>query len=222
MKTLYYVLVLSIIFTGYLFSQSEENEIIEMYTLTKANTIVATETDTTIFSEHVNEQEGKEDFIKYNFYNDYLADLKKTSFINTNIADTLAVNDCKKTGIISAKAECTLFFLGGSVTWNMPLRYYSNITFASKCLLVVEGGSGGGISTGFGLGLGYIAKRSDDVILRFNIYPSFMFTHNEKFIFGIIAGTDVIIWNVFSVGIDAFVFSGHFYPFPTVGLNIVY
>ena len=103
MQRFSFILVLSIIFTGYLFSQSEENEIIEMYTLTKANTIVATETDTTIFSELVNEQEGQTDLSKYNFYNDYLADLKKTSFIHSDITDTLAINDCKKTGIISAK-----------------------------------------------------------------------------------------------------------------------
>jgi len=51
MKTLYYFLVLSIISTGYLFSQREENEIIKEDTVMRV--VVATKVDTIIIEEPV-------------------------------------------------------------------------------------------------------------------------------------------------------------------------
>jgi hypothetical protein len=225
MKTLYYVLVLFIISTVYLFSQSEENEIIEMYTLTNANTLVATETDTTIVSEPVNEQEEQTDLSKYNFYNDYLADLQKTSFIHSD--DTLAVNDCKKTGIISAKGGITIadgtVVSAISVAWDIPIS--CKINFATKYFYGEYGNimdAGGEAFSGFGLGVGYVSKRTNNIILRHNIYIALLNLHHKGFYLGINIGTDVILWKVFSVGMDASVFNGHFYLFPTVGLNIVY
>jgi len=56
MERFNFILILSLIFTSYLFSQTEENEIIEMYTLTNANTITMTKIDTVIVTEPVNEQ----------------------------------------------------------------------------------------------------------------------------------------------------------------------
>ena len=210
MKTLYYVLVLFIISTGYLFSQSEENETIKVDTVIKKDTVVV-------------EQQEKKDFKKNDFYNDYLHSLPKTN-------DTFAIDDNKKTGIISAKAECTFFFLGGSVIWNMPLRYYSNITFASKCLLSVEGGSDDGISTCFGLGLGYVNSESANTTLRVNIYPVLWTNYhkytNNTFVYGLNLGGDIIFGNIFSIGLDAIGFKDHtdmaFIMFLNMGLNIVY
>ena len=229
MKRLYYILVLFFIFTGYLFPQVEENEKIEMYTLTKVNTIVAAKADTitiakidtTIFAEIVNEEE-KKDFIKYDFYNDYLAGLKKNSFIHSDITDALSVDDCKKTGIISARVGTIIVVGAVSVTWDVPIS--CKINFATKGFygehVVVE--SGNDVFSGFGIGLGYVAKRTNNVIIRFNIYSSLVYSHDEKVVFGINVGTDVILWKVFSIGIDALFFKGGFIPLPTIGLNIIY
>ena len=174
MKRFSFILVLSIIFTGYLFSQSEENklisqveenEIIEMYTLTKANTIVATETGTTIFSEPANEQDEKKDFKKYDFYNDYLADLKKTSFIHSDIEDTLAINECKETGIILVELFGNPSMVGLSATLDIPIS--CNINIASICSGAIGGVDGGSpVLLFLGAGVGYVFVKTDYFILR--------------------------------------------------------
>ena len=217
MKRFSFILVLSVILTGYLFSQSEENEII--------NTDTVIDIDSVIVAEPVNEQEGKEDFIKYDFYNDYLADLKKTSFINTDIADTLVINDCKSTGVVSAKFGSLIFLNVGFVTCDIPIDCKTNIV-VNGLYGVGMGVDGGqyGVFSGFGLGLGFASKKTSNVIIRGNICPSLLYG-NGKTSFIINIGTDVILWKVFSIGLD-FMFCPlttiNVFPIPTIGLNVVY
>jgi len=222
MKKFSFILILFFISTCYLFSQTEEDEIIEMYTVTNANTITITKTDTVIVAETINKQEEQTDLSKYNFYNDYLVDLKKTIFIHSDIADTLAVNDCKETGIISAKfGSLVLLVNAGSITWDILIN--CKTTIATK---VFYGGIVFGfhdIFSGFGLGLEYVSKKTNNVILRYNLYASLMNHYKQVGPGpGINIGTDVILWKVFSVGLDVFVFKGYFLPFLTAGLNIIY
>jgi hypothetical protein len=54
MKKLHYILVLSLIFTAYLFSQTEENEIIKTDTVIKIDTIIVIKVDTIVVEESVN------------------------------------------------------------------------------------------------------------------------------------------------------------------------
>ena len=220
---MYYILFCFFIFTNYLFSQVEENEIINTDTIIGYNidSVVATKIDTTIFSEPVNEIEEKTDLSKYNFYNDYLADLKKTSLIHSDIADTLAINDCKNIGIISAKfGSLILLVNAGFITWDILIN--CKTTIATK---VFYGGTiftTDDIFSGFGLGVGYVPKKTGNVIIKGNIYVYAMYFDKRISYdrFGINLGMDVI-WKVFSVGIDTFVFKDGFLPLLTLGLNII-
>jgi hypothetical protein len=196
MKRYYYILVLSIIFTAYLFSQTKENEIVKVDTYINTDSVAVTKIDTTVVEV------------------DYL---KTTD-------DTLAIDDCKKTGIISARLGSLLFYFSGSVTWDIPIT--CNTNFAAKCFYSGGGDLGGSHSqviSGFGLGLGYVTKKTDNVIIRYNIYPSLgVVRHNKAVKFGLNVGGDIILWKVFSIGLDFIAFDGTFVLLPTVGLNIVY
>jgi len=146
MKPLYYVLVLFIISTVYLFSQSEKNEIIRVDTV-------------------VIEQQEKKDFKKYDFYNDYLADLKKTG-------DTLAIkrNDMEIPYISSVKIGAGLPF--GIVSFGMDIPIYYRLSIVAELGCCVGGIEGIFADLYYGLGLGYIAvrTRNDKFILKLNSY----------------------------------------------------
>jgi hypothetical protein len=198
MKKLHYILVLSIIFTGYLFSQTEENETIKVDTFTKVDTVVV-------------EQQEKKDFEKYDFYNDYLSNLPKTN-------DTPAI-DSKKTGIFSARFGSVI--ANNAISFTLDIPIIDTINFAVKYFKVGLGFENGDLISGFGLGLGYVASRSDNVILRFNIYPSLGFSKGTYVIndrikektdtrFGLNLGGDIILWKVFSVGLDFFTFNKYY------------
>jgi hypothetical protein len=49
-----------------------------------------------------------------------------------------------------------------------------------------------------------------------------MFSHDKKVSPGFNVGIDLILWEVFSVGLDFINFKRGFAPILTVGLNIVY
>jgi hypothetical protein len=73
------MLVLFIIFTGCLFSQSEENKIIKVDTVIRVDTIIVKKIDTVVIKKLVNKSEEKKDFIQNDFYNDNLPLLKGNS-----------------------------------------------------------------------------------------------------------------------------------------------
>jgi len=211
-----FILILSIIFTGYLFSQTEGNETI------KADTVI--NIDSVVVADPVNGQK-KKDFKKYDFYNDYLPSLPKTTKTN----DKLTIDDSTKISIISAKLGFLLFWANASVTLDIPIGYKSN--FAAKCFYfgALDPGGNSKYWKGLGLGLGIVTKKTDNVIIKYNMYPSLVVSdrdHGEKVGFAMNIGMDVILWKVLSVGLDVIIFDkngvGGFVPLPTVGLNIVY
>jgi len=222
MKRFKYILVLTIIFTSYIFSQVEENEIIDMDTVTRVDTVIV-------------EQEGKKDFKNYDFYNDYLANLPKTNKsdnLKTNDDKLPTINDSTKIIIISAKLGYLVFWVNASVTLDIPIDY--NFNFATKCFSfgILNPGGSNKYWKGLGLGIGVVTKKTDNVIIKYNMYPSLVVSdkdHGEKVGFGMNIGMDVILWKVLSVGLDVTSIGNKsggssIPPFPllTVGLNIVY
>jgi hypothetical protein len=199
MKRYYYILFLSIVFTAYLFSQTEENEIVKIDTDINIDSIAVTKTDTTVVEV------------------DYL---KTTD-------DTLAIDDCKKTGVISARVGSMLIGAIGSVTWDIPITCKTN--FASKYFhgersnTLIDGNIT--VFSGFGLGAGSVSKRTGNVIIKQNIYAILMYSkkdEEERVRPGLNMGMDIILWKVFSIGLDCIFVPGDFLPLLTLGLNILY
>ena len=102
----HYVLILFFIFPVYLFSQIEEAKLIEGDTviridtiqIEKADTTMVEETvsDTVIVGEPISDPEEKKEFIKQDFYNDYLSSLPKANNLDYSektgsIDDTLVL-----------------------------------------------------------------------------------------------------------------------------------
>jgi len=210
MKRFKYILILSIIFNAYLFSQVEKNEIINVDTVINIDTVVITKADTIVVEEPINTPKEKDE--NY-FYNHGLF---------SNRTDDGKTDDCKKTGIISVKFGSLILVNVGSVALDIPIN--CNTNFAARYSYgAVLGNSHDDIFSGFGLGLGYMAKRTNNVIIRFNVYSSLTFIHgNKKPGFGFSIAGDIILWKVFSIGLDSFISTNGFAPFPTVGLNVVY
>ena len=159
MQRFSFILVLSVIFTGYLFSQSEENEIIK--------------TDTVVVIEPVDEQKEKKDFKKNDFYNDYLSSLKKNNSISLDTTTTFAIDDCKKIEplyIGSLKVGAILIFPVVSVGIDIPIYYRFNIAAEFSGV----GWISGGVGWYYGLGVGYTIVRTkcDNFILKLNTYIS--------------------------------------------------
>ena len=102
MRKFYCIIILFFISTGYLFSQTEENKIISVDTVITVDTVVVTKADTIVITNPINEPEAKKDFLKHDFYNDYLPSLPKTS----PVKDTLAIKK-EKIGIILAEILIT-------------------------------------------------------------------------------------------------------------------
>jgi len=132
------------------------------------------------------------------------------------------IDDCRKIGIISVKAGSLIFINAGSVTWDVPIT--CKTTIAAKGFYGGGGFENGKIFSGFGLGIGFVSGHGD-IITKFNIYPSLGFIHTykkEKPRFGLNVSGDIILWKVFSIGLDSFALMNGFIPLPTIGLNIVY
>jgi hypothetical protein len=202
MKKYYYILLLSIIFTAYLFSQTEENEIVKVDTVIKIDTIIVIKVDTIVVAKPVSKQEEKTNLSNYIYH------------------DTLAIDDCQKTGIISAKLGSLIFINIGSVTLDIPIT--CKLGFAAKGFYEIRSISP---RSGFGLGLGYVHKYvTDDIIIKGNvIYPFLgLGVTKNKTRFGLNVGGDIIFSNIFSVGLDFTAFEKQILPFLTVGLNILY
>ena len=215
MKKFSFILILSFISTCYLFSQSEENEII------KVDTVVV-------------KQQEKKDFKQYDFYNDYLPNLPKTNKsdnLKTNDDKLPTINDSTKITIISPELGFLLLWLNASVALDIPIDY--NFNFVAKCFYFGAFDIGGGSEywKGVGLGIGVVTKKTDNVIIKYNICPSLVVSdkdHGEKVGFGMNIGMDIILWKALSFGLDTTIIDkkggGHyvgFMPLLTVGLNFI-
>jgi len=133
------------------------------------------------------------------------------------------IDDCQKIGIISVKAGSLIFINAGYVTWDVPIT--CKTTIAAKSFYGGGGFEHGKIFSGFGLGIGFVSGPGD-IITKFNICPSLGFIHTykkEKPLFGLNVSGDIILWKVFSIGLDIIVFNKDTGAIlPTIGLNIVY
>jgi hypothetical protein len=216
------MLVLFIIFTGCLFSQGAKNETIEEdNTIIMVNTLVVTEVDTFVIEESVSEPEEKIDLSNYDFYKDYLDYIKRTNSSD----DVLIVNECKKTGMISGQIGAgTLIGAAYSVALDIPISCKINIT--SKYTTGIAGMDGGADRFSLlGVGLGYVAKKTNYFILKLNVYPSLEFCNKEQRL-NVNLGADILS-KVFgpcylSINPEFFVFFDGFLVMISLGLNLVY
>ena len=144
-----YILVLLFIFTGYLFSQ----------------------TDTSVVE--VSQKKEKADFVKYDFYNDYLPSIK---------TDTSIIGTSELISILSVRAVIGIFVVAGSVVWDLPVNDKLNV---SSYLFVTTKGV-----PVLGLGLGLTSKTTNNFILKLNLRPSIGFDRGSYF--GLNLGTDFI------------------------------
>jgi hypothetical protein len=218
------MLVLFIIFTGSLFSQDGINEILEEDTITLINTAVVTEIDTVVIEESVSEAGEKIDLSNYDFYSDYLDYIKKTNSID----DVLIMNECKKTGMISAKAGIGFFIGTASLSLDIPL---DNKTAMLKYVKVASGGVDGvgKVASFFGFGPGFVTKRTENFIFKLNMCIGAMSDFGERKIWGIGGGVGAdMLFKVFkpcyfSIGPDIIIgHSGDFIGVISLGLNLVY
>ena len=161
MRKKIYILVILFISTGYLFSQ----------------------TDTSVVK--INQKKEKADFVKYDFYNDYLPSIKTDTSEFTP--------ETEKIGILSVRAGIGIFLLGGSVALDLPVQDKLNIS----SYFYVDKDEG----TIFGLGLGYVPIKTNNFILKFNMRPSIAPKGSG---FGLNIGTDFIYKSI-SISPDIFV-----------------
>ena len=223
MNKINFMLVLFIISTNYLFSQGERNEIVEKDTITLVNIAVITEIDTVVIEESVSEVGEKIDLSNYDFYSDYLDYIKQTNHSD----DVLIVNECKKTGTISAKVGIGFFVGAASLSLDIPLG--CNKTSMVKYVKAGAGGVDGdaNVFSFFGFGPGFVIKRTENFVLKLNMSVGVM--SDERNIWGIAGGVGAdMLFKIFkpcyfSIGPDIIIgHSGDFIGVISLGLNIVY
>jgi hypothetical protein len=196
MKRYNYILILYIIFTAYLFSQTEENKII-------IDTVI--NIDSVMVSEPVNEIEEKIDLKDY-LYKDYLEKNDSTDYT------------IEKIGIISARVGTGYYIpIAVSITLDIPISgMEQNITF--HCATFIG-------SHIIGLGLGYVSKRTNNLIIKENVRLSYMYLFNKPK-FGLFIGTDILfkVYKPFylSISMEGGFGSGTMILMISLGLNIVY
>ena len=172
MTKCYYVFILFFISISNLFSQTEGNETIKIDTIIRVDTVTAIEIDTTMVEESVSEKEKKE-FVKLDFYNNYLPSLKPK--------DTLVI-----ISIISPRIVVGPLLVGVSFTWDCPINHRFN--FSSAAFLVAGLLD---VGTMYCFGLGIVPARTNNFILKFNIRPDLIIVHKAS-IFGLNIGIDFI------------------------------
>jgi hypothetical protein len=190
MRKKIYILVLLFISTGYLFSQ----------------------TDTSVVE--VNPKKEKADFVKYDFYNDYLPSIKTdTSIIGTSEF----IPETGEMGVMfSARVGIGTFLVGGSVTVDFPVidTIIYKLNISSNLHVDISGG------TILGLGLGYvpIKTKTNNFILKLNLRPCIaMAKGNGGFFLNI--GTDFIYKSI-SISPDIFIVgTGGSRGFPLIMLS---
>jgi len=234
-KKLQYILVLFLIFTCYLFPQNEReiiqvDTVVRMDTVVKiirVDTIVVTRIDTVMVGKGISETEVSKDFIKYNFYNDYLRSL----------SDTAIAKKEKKEGMSFVRAGLGPLALCLSIGADLPI--YSKINITSKyiyCFFGDPGGGSGKRASLLMLGLGHIAyrKQNNNFILRLNAgmctNPShYVYPYEENKI-ALNFGFDIVFFKIFSISSEFFVSKKSFpqkyylsaFPSISLGLNTVY
>ena len=220
MNKLNCMLVLFIIFTGCLFSQGAKNETIEEDTIIMVNTLVVTEVDTVVIEESVSEPEEKIDLSNYDFYKDYLDYIKRTNSSD----DVLIVNECKKTGMISGQIGAgTLIGAVYSAALDIPISCKINIT--SKYSTGIAGNDGINRFSLLGVGLGYMAKKTNYFILKLNVYPGLNWVKKEQRL-NVNIGADILS-KVFgpcylSINPELCVAEDGFAVMISLGLNLLY
>ena len=217
----HYVLILFFIFPVYLFPQTEENEVIKVDTVIKADTIIIEEpeVDIMVIEVPIKEQDEQIDLGNY-IYKDYLDYLKKTTQ-KTNSFTSDTVDRCKKTCILSARIGGGILAVAFSVSLDIPVSCNTNIVSAYT---IGRAGIDGALYINFfEFGLGFILKKSDNFILKTRVCLGSIFgTPGAHF------GADIIFRFKFiglSIGPDFFIDSrkkGTPFPFViSVGLNIL-
>jgi hypothetical protein len=217
MKKLYYILALLIISTGYLFPKSERNK----DTVIKLDTAIVKESvvDTVVIEKSVNVKK-ENDLIKYYFYNDYLDYIKKNNSIN----DTILINKCKKTGIISGQIGTGILIgVVYSMALDIPINCKINIT--SKYATGIAGMHGANRFSSLGIGLGYVATKTNYFILKLNVYPSLELYKKEQKL-GVNIGADILLKVVepcyMSINSEFYAVEDGFTVMISLGLNLVY
>jgi hypothetical protein len=211
MKRYYYILVLSIILTAYLFSQTKENEIVKIDTVLKIDSIAVIKVDTIVVVELANEQEEKKEFKQY-----------------SGLYGLFSTYDCKKTVIISARIGVGLLAGAFSATLDIPVSFNTNI--AAIGAFGRGGMDGGEYSIGFfGLGLGVEPTKTDYFIFKSRTCLGLIsYDRNSKHIRepGLNLGIDVLFRFKFiglSISPDIFLSQEiEWFPLLSVGLNIFY
>jgi hypothetical protein len=219
MKKSYCVLILLFISTGYLFSQSAKNEMLEENTITLTNTAVVTEVDAVVIEESVSEPEEKTDLSNYDFYNDYLDYVKQTN----STGDVPLANECKNNAIISCQIGGGIFAFAYSIELDIPINCNDNIT--SKYVNGIKGIDGADRFSFLGIGLGQVAKKNKYFIIKLNVCLG-LATADEKRRPGMNVGAD-ILFKVFehcyvSISPDFITVPRGLLGIISLGLNLVY
>jgi hypothetical protein len=126
-----------------------------------------------------------------------------------------SINNCKETSVVSAKAGVGILAATLSATWDVPIG--CNTNFVSKCfyglsipkLDISRSNMPSFHFVNFGLGVGSVVKKTDNVIIKYNICPTLQFIKGQNMKLGLNLGTD-IMFKVFepiyfSVSPDLFV-----------------
>ena len=166
-KSLSYILFLFFLPPVYLFSQTEG--VIQVDTVVRVDTIVKVvridtiiKIDTIIVEKFASDTDEKKDFIKLDFYNDYLPFEKKQRDTTTE----------KKVGMFYYRAGFGFPFVFLSIGGDFPI--VSDINFTPRLIYLLGfdlGGSGHTSSSLIGgLGLGYTANKTKNSLFRLYLY----------------------------------------------------
>ena len=208
----YYVLILLFISTGYLFSQTEENKIVQIDTVVSVDTIQIEKADTTmveesivdtvIVGEPISDPEEKKEFIKQDFYNDYLISLPDTInyLIKKKPVDTTDYKN-KKMGLFSARMS-GFGFVSTSFVLDIPTN--DNMLNISSYLCFTAGNG----DMVLGLGIAYLPIKNKNFILKWDLRPSII-PGGGGTIFGLNVGIDCIIFKFISISQDCLIFVGN-------------
>ena len=181
MKRLHYMLVLFIIFTGCLFSQSEENKIIKVDTVIRVDTIIVRKTDTVVVKKLLNKSEEKKDFIQNDFYNDNLPLLKG----NSADKKTMGIFLLEGGALVPTGHRAGSVASYISISLKAPIS--ENLHFIPRCALFIEGGADG-----------------THPILSLMLGQYFPLDKNKKFFFEGSAGVGFYGWFCFPINASVY------------------
>ena len=175
---------------AYLFSQTEENEIIKdttiietniiIDTVVKIDTVIVIEIDTIIVEEPVTDTvivaDPVKKYIKLDFYNDYLSN---------DISSELSPKK-ENRNIVQAKLGVGFIALFISFTWDVPIINRLNFSHSYSCVVEIDGRT----TNFYGIGLGFLTKMTENSITQFYVRRTFSSYNMSSIIFSI--GIDFI------------------------------